>query len=74
MPETDAFRRHPDGSIDMDFYRARAVGHRRAQLARTGRAWGRSLRRLFATRADGRERPTTLRLAAVRRAGRNDRT
>jgi hypothetical protein len=45
-------RRHCDGSIDIDFYRARGQALRRAHLAQAGRASRRHLAQLIAQLAD----------------------
>jgi hypothetical protein len=72
MPEMQEIRRLGDGSIDMDFYKARAHALRRAQIARTGRASRRHVLQLLAELAD-LIRPAAMRPAVARRGARQNR-
>jgi hypothetical protein len=52
MTQMHDVRRHRDGSIDIDFYRARGQALRRAQIAQAGRTSRRHLVQLIAQLAD----------------------
>ena len=45
---TETIRRRDDGTIDLDFYRARGLAERAAMLSATGKHIGRALRPAFA--------------------------
>ena len=74
MSETHDVRRHRDGSIDMDFYRARAGALRRTHIAQVGRALRRHVLQLLAAFADvmrpDRRRQAVLQPAVARRGDR----
>jgi hypothetical protein len=72
MSEMHEVRRHSDGSIDMDFYKARAHALRRAQIAWTGRASRRHVLQLFAELAD-LIWPAAMQPAVARRGARKNR-
>jgi hypothetical protein len=72
MSEMHEIRRHSDGSIDMDFYKARAHALRRAEIVRTGRASRRQVLQLLAELAD-LIRPAAMQPAVARRGARKNR-
>ena len=72
MSEMHDVRRHGDGSIDVNFYRARARALRRTQIAQTGRASRRQVLQLLAELAD-LIRPAAMQPAVARRGVRQNR-
>jgi hypothetical protein len=72
MSEMHEVRRHSDGSIDVNFYRARARALRRAQIAQMGRASRRQVPQLLAELAE-LIRPAALQPAVARRGARQNR-
>jgi hypothetical protein len=66
MSEVHEVRRHSDGAIDMNFYKARAQALRRAQIAQMGRASRRHILQLAAELID-LIRPAAVQPAVARR-------
>jgi queuine/archaeosine tRNA-ribosyltransferase len=71
MPEMQEIRRQSDGSIDMNFYKARAQALRRAQIAQMGRALQRHVLQLFAALTE-LIRSEAMRPAVARRGARQN--